>query len=189
LYAIGLPVTLLSFTGSKQGDYNELKWVTGFEENALQFELERSSDGTNFQKIATIPATNSPLGSIYSYRDNNTSLINKRNISYRLRMVDVDGQFSYSNVVNIRMNGRSDIIITGNPFEDELRIVFNSGQTQKIQINLYDGSGKKVAGKPFAATDGLNNIQLENLQYLARGTYLLEVLTTFERFSRKVVKQ
>lgn len=88
---------LVSFDAKAADGKVNLAWTTGTEQNASHFELEFSNDAQSFEKIATINAQNSLSGYRYIYTDKQRS-----NVSfYRLKMVDLNGDFVYSKMVSI----------------------------------------------------------------------------------------
>ena len=187
MYAAGLPVSLTSFSGYNQGDRNLLKWITANEENVLHFELQSSKDGIDYQTVSIIAATNSVNGSSYSQKDIPSPDL--QTVFYRLKMVDKDGKFSYSGIVSVQRSRATAFIITENPFNESLKLSINSTRPQNIDTRLHDASGKLVAKKSMHASQGVINLQLENLHQLPPGTYLLEVSLKDQRIVRKVVKR
>ena len=92
-----LPVTLISLSGRKVTDGNRLEWVTASEFNSDKFLVEKSLDGTSFENIGQVTAAGiSNNISPYHYLD--TKPINGNNY-YRLKMIDRDATFRYSNIV------------------------------------------------------------------------------------------
>ena len=189
LYTLHLPLNLISFTGKNSGIYNDLNWKTTSEVNVLNFELERSTDGNNYSKIDVIPAKNNASGADYNYRDNILSIQNSPTVFYRLRMVDLDGQYRYSNVVNIKLPYRSILVVEGNPFRDELRLVYNSPSAQEVSISLYDGAGKAVRRQKQQLNAGLNRLILNNLKNLPEGPYIMEFRLGHQTIIRKLLRQ
>jgi len=187
-FVISLPIMLTSFTGSNAGDYNNLVWITAVEENADHFELERSFEGSAFTRIANIAAKNSSTGATYTYDDDVSNIKTAEAIFYRLKMVNKDESFEYSNVVSIRMPLRNNIIVKGNPFQERIRIQLTATQKDNLHLNLYDESGRKVASKSINIIPGLNELVWDNLSLLPSGNYILELKTSKERFSQKVMK-
>lgn len=94
-----LPIELISFTGRKSGENNELKWETASEENTDFFLIEKTIDGQNFEVIGTNEgAGNSNINIEYIWIDNHVqNVINY----YRLKQVDYDGKFVYSDLISI----------------------------------------------------------------------------------------
>ena len=186
MFVAGLPVTLLDFDGINQGDYNLLKWTTSSEENVLHFELQNSEDGISFQTTSIIPATNIATGFTYSRKDSFSW--KTKTIFYRLKMVDRDGQFSYSGIVSIQHTFLSKFIINGNPFQESLKITINSLHADNIRLTIFDAAGKQVAKKVTEITAGVNHVEFNKLDHLPKGTYLLEVVLKNQRLTHKVVK-
>ena len=89
-----LPVELHAFTAARQNKGVLLQWQTASEQNSQSFVIERSSDGNRFTAIGTVAASHSSNSNkLYSFRDELP--LNGANF-YRLKMVDVDAKFSYS---------------------------------------------------------------------------------------------
>src|SRR2546423_8349195 len=136
-----------------------------------------------------IGENNLPSGSSYAYDDNTKGIINVGSMYYRLKMVQKDQSYTYSNVVSIQMPVETNFIVKGNPFKDRVKMALTSAQTENIQLRLYDESGKTIATRMITIRPGLNEFELDQLQSLAPGNYILELRTGKERFSTKVVKR
>jgi len=106
-----------------------------------------------------------------------------------LKIVDRDQSYDYSNVVSIRMPLQTNLVVKGNPFTDRIRIQLIATQKDNVQMKLYDESGRTVAEKTITVLPGSNQIDWNNLQLLASGNYVIELRTSKERFSQKVVKK
>lgn len=123
--ATALPLNLLSFMGKSFEKYNLLMWQTAAEKNTARFELERSSDGIDYTPIATIAAKKN-VNNTYDIKDNN---LTDDMYMYRLKMIDQDGQYSYSNTLKISTEGN----------ENTTLIEFSPNPTKEIlNINLID---------------------------------------------------
>ncbi len=181
--------TLINLNGKNSGNYNDLNWKTTAEANVLNYELERSLDGNSYSKIATVPARNNSSGADYSYRDNISSINNSNSIFYRLKMVDIDGQYRYSNVVNIKLPYRPNLVVEGNPFENKLRLVFNSHGNDQAKIRIYDGGGRCLISRSVHLVAGINRLTINDLQGLPRASYIMEFQTSLHKISRKIIKQ
>jgi hypothetical protein len=137
LPGVPLPVQM-NFTGTAERNYNSLDWVTFQESNNSYFELQRSVDGANFSKIATI-ATKAPYGTstsklTYNYDDNSFS--SNKNY-YRVKQVDINGKLFYSPVVmlqNVKTNAA--FSVSPNPAVDKIQVtVPESGVISIIDLN------------------------------------------------------
>lgn len=104
LYGIGpcvpLPIELVSFNGINYKIYNHLSWVTATELNNEYFNLERSKDGINWIDVGRINGSGTvSTPSYYEYSDHNYY---KESINYyRLKQVDFDGNFKYSQIISV----------------------------------------------------------------------------------------
>ena len=182
-----LPTELTEFTGKLQGKNALLEWETAFENNSKHFELEKSTDGERFYKIATVPAAgNSAVTRNYQYLDREP--LTEFNY-YRLRSVDIDNGYKLSNVVLLKLNGASqDLIVMGNPVRDQVRVKFIKQPLQKGgEIRITDLSGKLVLRKPIAQGEQQLTIMLPS--GLASGTYLIEAFVDGVKISKKISKQ
>ncbi len=106
--AVPLPVELTSFSALPQGEFVNLTWETATEVNNYGFEIERTVVGTTHElslqwaKVGFVEGYgNSNSAKQYSYVDN--SVRAGQSYSYRLKQIDFDGQFEYSNVVNVEV--------------------------------------------------------------------------------------
>ncbi len=130
-----VPARLVSFTGNESGAIVNLEWKTEGETGLDRYELERSLDGVNFSRIAAINAGRN----VYSFIDNINS-IDAGNFYYRLKMVDVDGKFTYSNILRVKA-GTASISLSPNPAHDRVRI---SGTLKKGVIEITNAAGSKL---------------------------------------------
>ena len=140
--ASALPITLAYFAGNYSNNAAILNWKVENQINFSHFVVEKSLDGTVFNGLKNIKLTDSEF---YNHKDTD---LNKYSILYyRLKMVDNDGTFSYSNIVSIRTNGKNVVGISPNPsaaiftltgvkdIEDETFTIMNSvGQTMPVVI-------------------------------------------------------
>lgn len=188
-----LPIKLGSFTGIREGSNNILKWNTLTESNNKGFELQRSANGKEFEKIAFIEskanAGNSSAELQYSYVDNKTL---DGNNYYRLRQIDNNGKESYSNVVLLKSSKTVKAEITKvypNPVSDRLNVTLNTVSAEKITVTITDIAGKTISIKNVETTIGDNNLNF-NVSNLTKGTYFVKVKTAsnIEIATEKFVK-
>jgi hypothetical protein len=167
-----LPLTLLSFTGDVINTQNvKLQWITTVELNTKHFDVEWSDDGRQFYKIATIAAAgNSSQTLHYSYLHSQPK--NAYNF-YRLKMVDIDGRFTYSPIVkvSIAINIFS-INAFPNPVTDFLQLQIIAVKDQTIVLTLHSTDGKMIASKQFTVSKGSNLLKW-NVQSVSTGNYFI----------------
>lgn len=182
-----LPVSLTEFTGKLVEGKSLLKWSTASESNSHYFEVERSGDGTHYTSIGQLAAKgNSTLVTHYNFTDN--APLTGLNY-YRLKQVDKDGKYVYSNVVIIRNNGafvKTQII--PNPVHNTATISIMLSQKEDLQIRLIDGAGKLARTYKFSGTNGENQFLISDLANLPTGIYTLDIRGQQTSIQEKLVK-
>lgn len=151
-----LPIKLISFSGVKDGPNAIMKWQTAEEINTDRFELQKGNDGKVFATIAVIKAKGgSNLSSFYNYTD----LIGKNEIYYyRLKMIDKDGSFVYSRIVDIRQENSSLFIrIFPNPTRNYITIEHDKSINSTFRILDITGRIIKVVAVPNNETKTVIN--------------------------------
>lgn len=173
-----LPFTKITFTGSKNGSGNVLRWNVENELNNRGYELQRSIDGVNFSEINFAQSknySNSAANTEYGFTDLRPF---SGNTYYRLKIVDNDGSFKYSNVVLVRGLKATSIAISGiypNPVQSILNVIITSPDQKEVNIQITNISGqivKTIANKVIEG-DNLINININNL---AKGVYTISLL-------------
>jgi hypothetical protein len=169
-----IPVTLTSFTGKLVGNAVQLKWNTAQEINASHFEVERSIDGINFTNIGQVRAVGqSNTNNSYGFND----LQFKPGANYyRLKQLDIDGRFTYSIVVLIRVKkgNQPDVLIFPNPAKKQITVNVTEGQHPQWNLQVYNVVGQPVLSHTIPANQ--NNEQVA-LRGLAPGIYTVTILT------------
>ena len=169
-----LPVTLTDFSGTNYTAFNELRWTTSQEINLSHYELEKSSNGFQFQKIANITARNSPIQTTYSFNDVISSSASSENY-YRLKIVDIDGSYTYSSVIFIKVVAKNKFTIQGNPFNDNIILQYSLTQNQKLTISLFNAAGALLRRDELTATSGSGAYAIHGLDKYSDGIYLLRI--------------
>ncbi|MGZ8549919.1 MAG: PQQ-dependent sugar dehydrogenase, partial [Chitinophagaceae bacterium] len=173
---ITLPVELLTFKGSLQNNSTLLQWETANEVNTSHFSVERSIDGVNFNGIGTVAALGNNVNTNkYSHIDSDVSSLSSTVIYYRLKMVDSDGQFKYSQVVTIYLadiTGR--IVISPNPAKQETKVMITASLSGRANWKLVDNNGRVVMRDVININIGSNNFTI-NLSGLSGGMYYLDI--------------
>lgn len=135
---VTLPVQFLSFTGYLQPDETvRLDWAAITDQQHDRFEVEKSSNGIDFVKIGNGPA-NAPYWHIdpAPYPGNNF---------YRIKQYDIDGDVTYSHIVNIYYNPSNlKVNVYPNPVKDVLTISITSSVPDRYSVTVTDLAGRKV---------------------------------------------
>ncbi len=163
-----LPVKLSQFNGKNIENANQLNWSTSVETNTNNFEIERSENGRDFISIGKQKAMgNSSITQNYSFIDANIN--GKSTLSYRLKINDNNGAYTYSSVITITKNVKGGVNLYPNPSKGNIYITGEKMQ----QIVITDILGKTVLVKEL----GLTNSTLVNTTSFAKGFYSVTVKT------------
>jgi hypothetical protein len=168
-----LPVELVSFTGTITNLGNELNWITASEFNNAYFRIERSADGMHFEDIGEqAAAENASLENHYKFLDDRP---NEGRNYYRLRQVNADETFSYSNVVLLENATTSPIIgtIQPNPSSGIFNMDVISAEGGSLMLQARDIFGIPVYKISRQVQAGTSPV-IVNLDFLPKGIYLLE---------------
>ncbi len=181
-----LPVTLTHFSGRASGCHTNLRWHAETEENFSHYNIERSGDGRLFSTIETIKGTGiTNTGIWYTYTDKTAIQFN----FYRLKIVDLDGSFEYSKIINVNTDCTSDykIELYPNPTSNDIGVVNLKFFTEanEVQIQIVDMQGKAVKQLNIGAVrDEVNSLRLD-ITDLPSGAYHLNILVEGGKTSTK----
>lgn len=148
-----LPVTGLQLSGMWENNTANLKWITLSEYRNHLFNIERKySSDLDFitigQKNSAYADGNSQTISTYNWRD--AANTNSRSIQYRIKQEDLDGRYSYSNVISINPGSDAVFIKNINPslsVKDQLYITTGNRSVNKMQVMIYDIKGSLIFNK------------------------------------------
>jgi len=182
-----LPVRLLEFGGTTAGPNNELHWTVANEQSLSRYELQRSIDGVNYQVVKTVASRNSQGET--TYRHNDPVSAANAEYYYRLKMIDMDGSYTYSAVVFIRVVLKDNFSVLGNPFHDFITLKYTIENAQKMSIGLFSVNGTLLKKQDFNATAGTGIFTLYGLANHPAGTYLLRLNSQNEVKTFRVLKQ
>ena len=171
---ITLPLELVYFKGSLQNNATLLQWETINENSTSYFAVERSLDGRSFDGIGTVGANNTAGSNKYAYTDNDVANLPSSVIYYRLKMVDIDGQYKYSSVVTVYLTDITTMTVSPNPTTGETRLMINAAADGTVSWKLRDNSGRIVMHNTIHLRKGNNSITL-NIGNLSGGLYFLNV--------------
>jgi hypothetical protein len=169
-----LPLVWLNFNAFKAQGNALLHWETTDEVNVSKFEVEQATDGINFEKIGTVIAENSPNNHAYSFSQTNPAPgLN----FYRIKQVDIDGSYHYSEIKEISFDVTDDQIkILHNPvLSNQLEISISSASMKKADLRIFDMNGNCVLHSHISLQKG------DNREILSvpsdTGTYMVQLLS------------
>jgi photosystem II stability/assembly factor-like uncharacterized protein len=146
-YMITVPVELTSFTASTNNmGQAVLNWQTATETNNRMFEIERKTSDNGYSTIGFVNgAGTSTETHSYSFVDKN---VNAGSYTYRLKQIDFNGNFEYSNEVEISVTGRMTFDLAQNfpnPFNPTTNITYNVPQSGNVTLAVFNTLGQQVA--------------------------------------------
>ncbi len=191
--SIVLPVKLDNFSASYTNSSNVLvSWTVSNEMNASHYEVERSEDGINFSDIGNVNAgLSSNAEHDYTFNDYLAS-IHSSLVYYRLKMVEISGNFTYSKIIPLRLDqaqSETKISIYPNPATDFAVLKLYSGKQDVAIVKLMDNAGKEIMKKSYAINIGSNNLLIDRLNSLPKGLYIIEVISGNTFSNEKLIKQ
>lgn len=165
------PILLSSFSVQRIGSNVKTNWQTQQEINTKNFEVQRAYDNASYQTIATIPAHgNSSTIQSYSFTDNSNN--SPSTSFYRIKSVDIDGKFSYTDIKSIKGYGiKSGAVIFPNPAFGNAKISITD-LNEPTKIELLDNSGRLLRS---ATLSNGNTVELNGLK---KGTYMVRIIGT-----------
>ena len=139
-----VPVELTSFTATSVSNNVTLNWSTATELNNSGFQVERSN-GSAYQVVGFVAGHGTTTESIsYSFVDQN---VEAGSYTYRLKQVDFDGTFEYSNAVEVEVIGLKEFALGQNypnPFNPSTTINFSLAVDSKVSLKIFDVLGQEV---------------------------------------------
>jgi hypothetical protein len=170
-----LPVELISFDAKSSRDHVRLIWETAIEINNDYFIVERSWEGVTWHEVATVQgAGNSSILKSYSTTDHQPY---DGASYYRLKQVDFDGQYTYSQSVKVeRQVELQNISVFPNPTSSTLHITVVSAE-----VDIFDINGMNLSSEVKIAA-GLQNIDIDmsglrsGIYYLKAGSNVIKVV-------------
>lgn len=189
---LNLPVTLQSFSAKLENKKPVLNWISSVEQQLSHYVVERSTDGSQFNEAALVFANGtSSIANKYSFSDNAMASVNKGILYYRLKMVDADGKFTYSETRLVKMStsaATTGIAIQAypNPATNEIRVTLPaSWQDKQIQYDIYAVNGQvmKSMNRPTAS-----QTEVLNISSLPVGSYVIKVCAGTETATERFVK-
>jgi trimeric autotransporter adhesin len=161
-----------------------IEWITENETGTKSFEVERSNDGIGFSKMGGKPSKNLKSKTSYNYLDEHAFSINY----YRLKMIDEDGNYSYSKVIVVNQNGTFYSAVQPNPFIQSFVVHTYLPSPQPIKIQLLDVNGRLLRYKSIMGIAGNNKIEFDDVGNLQPGIYMVRIVRGNSIIEKKIVK-
>ncbi len=185
---VPLPVSWLYFTTKMQDKNAVLNWATVCEINNHGFEIQRSTDGENYETIGWMNGNGtSSQKHFYSYTDMGAASINASIIYYRLKQVDFNGAFEYSAIQSLRKKGSSlSAVSIYTDAQKCLHIQLNSEVNATALIEVINMNGQVLQTVNAYTSTGNNNIKMHAQPNMA-GVYVVRILQNGTIYTQKIV--
>ncbi|MEL7532299.1 MAG: T9SS type A sorting domain-containing protein [Bacteroidota bacterium] len=187
--SVNFPVEWLDFTATPAGSVVDIEWATAIEAGNKFFSVERSVDGRLFQEIMRVPGQGNS-NEVTTYKEVDTDPVPGYSY-YRLRQVDFDAGFSYSEVVEVFFDPKAvklGIQVYPNPTRqvDGFNVEFDSQEEQYLYLELYTSNGQMVYKKLVEANRGRNEHKVPT-DGLSTGVYHLRLFNDQQTESTQVI--
>lgn len=171
-----LPLKWLSFNAIKKDNDGLLNWAVSNDEENHHFEVLRSNDGQNFTTIAQV---NKSGNGNYNYTDAGIVNLSVPVLYYRIKQVDINGKFSYSDIKMLRPDTKTNqISIYPNPIKEGfyISIPFANPGNRIVKLNLIGANGQVVLSKEITTLQAVNYYFKIADKALAAGQYNLQII-------------
>jgi G8 domain len=179
---IPLPVKFIGFSLARQNNDVLVQWATAEEANSNYYEVQRSDNGSDWNTIATLAAAGSTtLTHSYSYTDKN---ITAQAVYYRIRQVDIDGQFAITAVRMLKKeNGNTEIKAYST--SNSIYVNFSEKVRANVIVRLISMSGQIVSQKILNEPAGQVIVPIQNTM---KGVYVVTIANGQNlKFSKQVL--
>ncbi len=183
---VPVPIYLKKFSVWKQETLNQVRWITVWEKNNSYFEIQRSRDGIIFETIGKVDGQiNSGTETQYGFDDPNPPAL----AYYRLKQVDVDQNYTFSEIVEVRRNDLPAFnAVFANPVSNSSRITIIAENGGKVNMRVVDVAGRDLMTQIVNCDRG-NNTILKDFSKLPAGTYYLVLTLNEKRIVKPFIKQ
>ncbi|MBK9255528.1 MAG: T9SS type A sorting domain-containing protein [Saprospiraceae bacterium] len=176
-----LPVELLSFSGKCESIHVKLNWATETEKNSDFFEIENSEDAKDWTNVAKVSAAGESL----KRKEYHFDIKNSDNGSgyYRLKMVDLDGKYTYSPIIFTDCASKTDgFSIYPNPAKEYITVFRNTSKNELINYSILDNFGRIIETGVISEKNEINIGQLHS------GKYFLQLVVDGTPISKEFMK-
>ncbi len=187
-----LPLQLIHFSATKNNKDVLVKWQTANEQQVDKFEVEvcrnnKEFNQLQFSKIATVFANNLPQNN-YSFIDAELNKTGTR--YYRLKMIDKNGSFQYSDIKTVQFLTKNDWQVYPNPVKDVITVLTQAAEGTVVEAVLLNNVGQQMLTQKWNASGNMDKVIINiNKLKLAAGLYLLKLSSSTETSILKLVKQ
>lgn len=182
-----LPLNITALQVKPQGDNAVVEWQVQNEFETNFYEVEFSNNGTEFNKIDVVYARNVGISN-YAALHRITS-INLSNYYYRIKQINKNGNIYYSEIVILKLQNNSEVIIHSNPFINNIVLTYSTTKKEKIHLSLVNSLGQLVYQQSKEVLNGSNSIAIQLANTLNSGNYYLQIQNSNTSKTYQLLKQ
>nr|WP_262486169.1 PKD-like domain-containing protein [Cesiribacter andamanensis] len=168
-----LPVDMLYFRATKQGADAVLEWATAKEENNTGFEVQVSTNGTEYRKLAFVPTADGNTTGTQTYKYTDREKGKAGNRYYRLMQIDIDGTTEYFGPQLVQFETRDGLTFYPNPFQNEIQLDVQAEERGPLQIRISNAAGVNVLERTLTIEKGTSLREISLDPSLPRGMYFI----------------
>ncbi|HEY8387436.1 MAG TPA: T9SS type A sorting domain-containing protein, partial [Parasegetibacter sp.] len=172
-----LPVTMSQILAYANNGVANLQWKALNQSGVARYEIERSADGYTFKKAGELAAKSEGLMELnYWWADPSPDFGNN---FYRIKSIDLDGSYGYSETVKVNVNQKpGEIRVFPNPVTDGImQLQINSSQLNNWEVALFDTRGQKIHAQQFTTQPGMLTKEIKLPSKIPAGTYFLHIIS------------
>jgi len=177
---------IIKLEGNKVLESNVINWTISSQTNLKTYQLERSVNGQQFITIASVTKSGTTLQ--YGYTDKNIN--NAIPYYYRLKVVDADKKFFYSNTILIKAaRDPSGMMLFPNPVTDVLKVFFMLDKQTRCKVSVINSTGAVVKTVSPPLFERGNNYYIISVKELPAGEYIFCVDTGEKKYVKSFIKK
>jgi hypothetical protein len=182
-----IPVELVSFTGKTENNTVVLEWITASELNNYGFEIQRLIDNNQWERVGFVLGKGTSIETNY-YRFSEPIPYNKET-SYRLKQIDYDGSFKYSDIIEVKISLNNFELFQNypNPFNPTTTIKYDLPVSGNVELVVYDILGRKVVSLINETKDAGRYEAFWNASNVASGIYIYQLKSNEFVSSKKMI--
>jgi hypothetical protein len=177
-----LPVTVTNLKAYQQNAGVQVEWQTLNETNMGSYQIEKSADATLFTKSGTVVASGLPD---YNWFDASPV---KGNNYYRIKMLDKNGGFKYTQVVNVKIGGGSNVFtVVGNPVKGNMLVLqLENVDMGSYTVSIYNNLGQRLFSNVIMHNGG-SATQTLKIGNIATGAYQLNITGNNVKTTKSII--
>ncbi len=186
-----LPLHSISLSTLLSNDNIAINWQTINETNVHHFEIERSTDGKSFVTIGSQTSNNiNGTNGVYTFNESAFNIQNTAIVYYRIKVIDINGAYTYSTISMLKLNKNSTLSVTNNLFVNYVTFNYNASSSSTIQVSINNFSGNRVFSKSTKVSKGINSLTIDNLDIIPSGAYILAItdVSNMQTAAIKIIK-